>query len=115
MIPAVTALLYLAERKIEEAIARGELDDLPGAGRALPLDDDRLIPEDLRVAYRMLKNAGYAPAEVEELREIGQLERLVQRGCDDAMAQSRAVKKLALLRTKIEAAYYAKALARLSR
>jgi hypothetical protein len=115
MIPAVTALLYLAERKIEEAIARGELDELPGAGRPLELDDDRLVPAELRVAYRMLKNAGYVPPEVDELREIGQLERLVQQGREDAVARSRAVKKLALLRTKIEAAYYAKALARLGR
>ena len=115
MIPGVTALLYLAERKIEEAIARGELDALPGAGRPLALDDDALVPEELRVAYRILKNAGYVPPEVDELREIGQLERLVQQGCDDALARSGALKKLALLRTKIEAAYYAKALARLAR
>ena len=115
MIRAVTALLYLAERKIEDAIARGELDDLPGAGRPLELDDERLVPEELRVAYRILKNAGYVPPEVDELREIGQLERLVQQGCADALGQARAVKKLALLRTKVEAAYYAKALARLSR
>jgi Domain of unknown function (DUF1992) len=115
MIREVTALLYLAERKIEEAIARGELDELPGAGRPLALEDDALVPEELRVAYRILKNAGYLPPEVDELRDIGQLERLVQQGCDDAQAQSRAVKKLALLRTKIEAGYYAKALARLGR
>jgi len=108
-------MLLLAERRIVEAIARGELDDLPGAGRPLALDDDRLVPEELRVAYRILKNAGYVPAEVDELREIGQLERLVQQGSADAAAQARAAKKLALLRTKIEAAYYAKALARLSR
>ena len=115
MIRAVTALLYLAERKIEEAIARGELDDLPGAGQPLEVDDDRLVPEELRVAYRILKNAGYVPPEVHELREIGQLERLVQRDCADAAAHARAVKKLALLRTRIEGAYYARALARLAR
>jgi Domain of unknown function (DUF1992) len=115
MIRAVTALLYLAERKIEEAIARGELDDLPGAGRPLELDDDALVPEDLRLAHRILKNAGYVPPEVQALREISQLERLVQRDCADAAAQAKAVKKLALLRTKVEAGYYAKAIARLSR
>ena len=115
MIRAVMVPSHLVEQRIEEAIARGELDDLPGAGRPLALDDDALVPEDLRLAYRILKNAGYVPPEVDELREIGQLERLVQQGCADAAAQARAVKKLALLRTKIEAAYYAKALARLGR
>jgi hypothetical protein len=108
-------MLFLAERRIEEAIARGELDNLPGAARPLELDDDRLVPEELRLAYRILKNAGFVPPEVDELREIGQLERLVQQGCADALAQARAVKKLALLRTKIETAYYAKAVARFGR
>ena len=68
-------MFFLAERWIEEAIARGELDDLPGAGRPLALDDDALVPEDLRVACRIFKNAAYVPPEVDELREIGQLER----------------------------------------
>ena len=55
------------------------------------------------------------PPEVEDLREIGQLERFVQHGCADALAQARAVKKLALLKTKVEAAYYARALVHLGR
>ena len=104
----------LAEQKIAEAISRGELDRLPGAGRPLELDDDPLIPEELRLAYRMLKNAGFVPPEVQALNEIGDLERLLQAPADEA-AQARAVKKLALLKTRIEAAYYRKALARLNR
>src|ERR1051325_8469981 len=36
----------IAERKIAEALARGELDNLPGEGRPLELDDDALIPEE---------------------------------------------------------------------
>ena len=115
MIRAVTVLLYLAERKIEEAIARGEFDDLPGAGRPLELDDDPLVPEELRVAYRILKNAGYVPPELDALRQLAQLEQLVHDECTDAVAHAKAVKKLALLRTRIEAGYYGKAVARLSR
>jgi hypothetical protein len=115
MIRAVTALLYLAERKIEEAIARGELDDLPGAGRPLELDDDPLAPEELRVAFRILKNAGYVPPEVQALNHIADLERLLARTDLDAAAHAKAVKKLALLRTRVESAYYEKAVARLSR
>jgi hypothetical protein len=54
------ALEIIAERKIEGAIARGEFDNLPGAGRPLDLDDiDPLLPEALRMAQRILKNAGY--------------------------------------------------------
>jgi len=93
----------LAERKIEEALANGELDD------------DSLIPEDLRAAYRILKNAGYVPPEVHHLREIAALEQLVLQGCSHAETQGKALKKLALLRTSIERAYCDKAIARLSR
>ena len=67
MIPAVTALLYLAERKIAAAIERGEFDDLPGAGQPLDLDDlDPLMPEELRMAYRILKNAGMNTTDSED-------------------------------------------------
>ena len=109
------ALELLAERKIEEAIARGEFDDLPGAGRPLDLDDDRLVPEDARAAYRMLRNAGYVPPEVQTLKQIAELECFIGRADTDDIARVRALKKLALLRTRIETAYYAKALRRLSR
>ncbi|HEV8110755.1 MAG TPA: DnaJ family domain-containing protein [Burkholderiales bacterium] len=105
----------IAERKIAEALARGELANLPGEGRPLELDDDALVPEDLRAAYRILKNAGFVPPEVEALTEIAQLEALVSREGEDAAARSKAARKLALLRTKIENAYYEKALAKLGR
>jgi Domain of unknown function (DUF1992) len=92
----------LAERKIAEAIANGELDNLPGAGRPLELDDDSLIPEDLRAAYRILKNAGYIPPEVQTLNQIGELERLVNEA-PDTDARKRILRKLALLRMAAEA------------
>jgi len=105
----------IAERKIAEALARGELDNLPGAGRPLELDDDTLVPADLRLAYRILKNAGFVPPEVEALNQIGQLEALVRQGECDAEARAKALRKLALLRTRIENRYYEKALAKLGR
>ena len=79
---------FLAERRIAEAVSRGEFDDLPGAGRPLELDDDVLVPEELRVAHRILKNAGVAPPEV---------------------------KKLGLMKVRIESRYYGKLRARLAR
>jgi hypothetical protein len=96
----------IAERKIAEAEREGVLKDLPGAGEPLDLDDDPLIPEDLRMAYRILKNAGLVPHEVSMLREIGQLESLVRGGNDDTQssAQSRALRRLELLRQKLDAA-----------
>ena len=91
----------LAERRIAEAVARGEFDDLPGVGRPLVLDDDTLIPESLRVAYRILKNAGYVPPEVEALHELRELERLVD-ASPDGEARRQALLKLDLIRARLE-------------
>jgi hypothetical protein len=89
------ALEMLAEKKIAEALERGELDDLPGAGKPLDLDDDALVPEDLRLAYRVLKNAGYVPQDIGE--------------------RARAARKLELLQMKLEPRYYARVVRKLSR
>src|SRR5262245_52836659 len=98
----MTAFDLLAERKVAEAIERGELDDLPGSGRPLDLGDDALVPEDLRLAWRILKNAGLVPPEVETLREIADLER-----CMDALGSDEirgpALRKLELLRLRLQA------------
>jgi hypothetical protein len=60
----------LVEQRIAAAAARGEFDDLPGAGAPLALEDDSLIPEEVRVANRILKNAGFVPPAVEQLRAL---------------------------------------------
>jgi hypothetical protein len=91
----------IAEQKIAEAIGRGELADLPGQGKPLNLDDDALVPEDLRMAWRILRNAGFVPPEVETLREIGELERLIE-SLSDGEIRSIAGRKLQLLRERIE-------------
>ena len=71
------ALDAIVEQRIGEAQARGEFDDLPGAGAPLELEDDALVPEDLRVAYRILKNSGFLPPELEARREIHEIEQLL--------------------------------------
>ncbi len=63
----------LVERRIEAAIARGDFDNLPGEGRPLALDDDPLVPQDLRVAHRILKNAGCVPPELSQVMEVHRL------------------------------------------
>lgn len=62
-------LTQLAEKRIEEARDRGDLDNLPGSGRPLPLEDEPLVPEHQRMAYRILKNSGYLPPELEMHKE----------------------------------------------
>ena len=67
----------LAEEKISEAIRCGELDNLSGAGKPLRLDDDALIPEELRAGFRLLKNSGYLPPDLDLRKEIGSVETLI--------------------------------------
>jgi hypothetical protein len=90
----------LAEQKIQEAIERGEFDNLPGSGKPLELDDDPLVPEDLRVAYRVLKNAGFLPPEVELRREIESIEHLLEES-PPGPNRNRALRRLQLLNLKL--------------
>src|SRR6201998_1400355 len=59
----------LVEQRIAAAARRG-FDDLPGTGAPQVLDDDALVPEEVRVANRILKNAGFVPPAVEQLRAL---------------------------------------------
>jgi hypothetical protein len=74
----------IAEERIRQAMEDGAFDGLPGAGKPLKLDDDRMVPEELRMAARVLKNAGCVPPEVELHREIVSLRRLIDSLDDDA-------------------------------
>lgn len=94
----------LIDSRIEEAIANGEFDDLPGAGKPLDLDDDRLVPEDLRVAYRLLKNAGYVPPELETVSDVNRLLGEVARGDLDEAQHRLASRRLRVLLIQLELA-----------
>lgn len=105
----------IAEARIAEAIERGEFDDLPGAGKPLDLDGDALVPEDLRVAYRILKNSGFLPPELQTRREIADVSTLLAT-LDDPDKRHRAQRRLELLLRQVaqhrssdlrlDAAYY---------
>jgi Domain of unknown function (DUF1992) len=65
----------IAENRIREALEQGLFENLPNAGQPLSLDDYFSTPEDLRMAYSILKSANCAPVEVELASEIARLER----------------------------------------
>src|SRR5262245_47339349 len=115
----------IAESKIREAIERGELADLPGQGQPIDLSDDSLLPEELRMGYRVLKNAGVLPPELEVRKQIHGLEQLLL--CmESGDGRSQAVRRLNLLRARLDAVqcgtgnlrlqeqYYEKLVARLT-
>lgn len=85
----------LAERKIQEAAKKGEFDHLPGQGKPLDLEDDSKVPEDLRLAYKILKNADCVPPEIELRKEIRQMEDLLKNIPDDE-EKYRQIKKINL-------------------
>jgi hypothetical protein len=77
----------VAEKRIREAIANGEFENLPGSGKPLNLEEYFSTPEDLRMAYSILKNANCAPAEVELLKEVSRLQRVIMETQDPATRQ----------------------------
>lgn len=67
----------IVEAAIQEAISRGEFDNLPGRGKPIDLTEYFNTPEDVRVAQAILKNAGMVPAELELLQEIVVLKEMI--------------------------------------
>lgn len=100
MPPPVLHLDAVAEERIQEAIRRGDFDALPGAGKPLVLDDDPLVPAEVRAANRILRNAGLVPIEVLERREIAELEAGLA-SMREPGERSRALSRLALLRLRL--------------
>ncbi|CAD6535195.1 DnaJ family domain-containing protein [Paraburkholderia metrosideri] len=64
----------LVEQRIAAAAARGEFEDLPGTGTPQLLDEDARVPEEVRVANQILKNAGFMPPAIEQLRALCDLQ-----------------------------------------
>lgn len=83
----------IAEERIREALKNGEFDHLPGLGKPLELEDLSHIPEDLRIGYLLLKNAGYVSEEVELKKDVMTIEDLL-RCCDDETEKEKLRKKL---------------------
>ncbi|MFZ5452765.1 MAG: DnaJ family domain-containing protein [Thermodesulfobacteriota bacterium] len=74
----------IAENRILEAIDNGLFDNLQGQGQPLKLEDESHIPPELRMAYRILKNADCLPPELELRKEIVRLQDLVANMPDEA-------------------------------
>ena len=95
----IMGLDALVEARIERAIERGELAGLPGQGHPIALDDDACVAPELRLAHRILKNAGYVPEEVELRREIASLAALID--ATEGAEQTRAIARRDWLRAKL--------------
>ncbi|OXM16080.1 DnaJ family domain-containing protein [Paenibacillus herberti] len=94
-------LYRIAEEKIREAMERGELCDLKGKGKPLELDDLSHVPEELRAGYRLLKNAGMVPEEVQLSRDISSLNGLLAL-CGDEGEHRSLQKELSVKRLRLQ-------------
>jgi hypothetical protein len=78
----------VAENRIREALAEGKFDNRSRTGERIDLEEYFSTPEDLRMAYSILKNASCAPAEVELLKEIARVKNALVQAGDEASRQS---------------------------
>ncbi|MEE4240488.1 MAG: DUF1992 domain-containing protein [Desulfopila sp.] len=96
------SLARIAEQKILEAMKTRSFTSEKWKNKPLPLEDDRHIPDDLKMAYKILKNSGYLPPEIEERKEIHRLEELIA-ATEDEHERLRQMKKLDVLLMKVDA------------
>ena len=83
----------VAEQLIQDAIRKGEFDNLEGRGKPLRLEDDSMVHPDLRMAYKLLKNSGHAPPEIYEEKDIRTVMDLLE-NCEDEQERYRQMQKL---------------------
>lgn len=83
----------IAEQKIREAMARGEFDNLPFHGQPIIPEDLSGVPEHLRMTYKIMKNAGILPQEMQLKQDIVTLHQLIA-ACEDDEEKRRMHKKM---------------------
>ena len=87
------AFQKIVEKRIKEAQERGDFEDLPGHGEPINIEDDSHIPEEMRLTYKILKNADCLPPELQLRKEIRQMEDLLE-GIPDEKEKYRQIKKI---------------------
>lgn len=93
------AFQKIVEDKIREAFERGDFDDLEGMGEPLAKEESIRIAPELRLAYKIMKNADLLPPEIQTLKEIERIEKLLA-GIDDENEKYRYVRKMNALVTE---------------
>ncbi|QED46761.1 DnaJ family domain-containing protein [Cytobacillus dafuensis] len=83
----------ISEDRIKKAYKEKEFENLPGYGKPLPFDDLASVPEDIRMAYRVLKNAGYTEEDNQLKKEMLTIEELIRK-CEDPDEKQKLQKKL---------------------
>ncbi len=103
----------LVEEQIRKAQARGDFDNLEGAGKPLDLYENPFEPQELRMAFKILKDNDYAPFWIELGKEIdADMERLekqleyFQRYTEIFLDDKHGSKAMKMFQDKKELFYY---------
>jgi hypothetical protein len=96
----IPGFIKIVEQRIREAQKKGEFENLEGSGKPLDLTADQSVAEELRLAYKILKNADCLPPEIELKKEIRQTEELLA-GMNETAEKYRMMKKLNFLILKL--------------
>ena len=93
----------IIEERIRRAQQMGEFENLAGTGKPLIFENDGHVADELRLAYKILKNADCLPPEIELKKEIERTEDLL-RGMEDTAEKYHTLKKLNFLIMKLNSA-----------
>lgn len=89
----MSIMSWLAEQRIHQAMEQGDFKDLAGKGKPLELEDVSHIPEDLRMSYKIMKNAGLIPEEMQLQGELIKLQNLIHL-CENAGEKEKLTRTL---------------------
>jgi hypothetical protein len=89
----------IVEERIKQAQKEGKFDKLPGSGKPLP-EEQISAPDDIRLAYKILKNADCLPPELEIKKEIRNTQELLS-GMEETAEKYKTLKKLNMLIMKL--------------
>ena len=97
----MNSLARIAEQKILEAMQTRSLTTSKYKNKPLPIENDYNVPDDLKMAYKIMKNSGYLPPEIEERKEVQRLEELIA-ATEDEHERLQQMRKLNVLLMKID-------------
>jgi hypothetical protein len=96
------SLMMIAEQRIVAAMQEKDFNSPKWKNKRLPMEDDHFVPDELKMAYKILKNSGYLPPEIEDRKEITRLEDLIAKTSDEH-ERLQQMKKLSVLLMKLDA------------
>jgi hypothetical protein len=99
MIPGFEAIV---EERIKAAQEQGRFDNLDGKGKPLTFEDSH-VPDELRMAHKILKNAGFLPPEIEIRKQMTHVRELMDQTELTSEDQAKLHKKLNYLMAKLDA------------